>query len=259
MTVLFSDIRGFTPIAEQMDPAELTHFLNEYLTAMTGVVFEHQGVLDKYMGDGIMAFWGAPKDQPNHAELACQTGFQMVKRLGDLQQAWLAGGLPPLNIGVGINTGPMTVGNVGSSVRFDYTVMGDAVNLASRLEGVNKEYGTSVIVSESTLEHVQGTFASRYLDLITVQGKKEPTAIYELLAPLDSPNDAPPAPFLEAWARAISLYQAQEFAKAKLAFQEVLEFRPDDPPSLVYLARCDAMAESPPGPEWDGVYAMTHK
>jgi len=259
MTVLFSDIRGFTPISEQMDPAALTSFLNEYLTEMTNIVFAHEGVLDKYMGDAIMAFWGAPTDQPNHTELACRAACQMVARLRELQPAWSEQGLPPLNMGIGINTGPMTVGNVGSTMRFDYTVIGDAVNLASRLEGVNKEYGTNIIISNAVLERVRGTFLVRYLDLIAVQGKQEPTAIYELIAPLDSQQDLPSALFLDTWDRAISLYKRRQFDAARAAFHQVLELRPGDPPSLVYLERCAAMAEEPPGAEWDGVFLMTHK
>jgi len=259
MRVLFTDIRGFTTVSEKMDPNQLVSFLNEYLTEMTNIVFDHEGVLDKYMGDAIMAFWGAPKDQPNHAELACRTGFHMMRRLHELQPVWVERGLPPLNIGVGVNTGPMTVGNVGSRMRFDYTVMGDAVNLGSRLEGVNKEYGTNIIISDSTLAEVRDKFAVRYLDLIAVKGKKEPTAIYELIAPLDVPEALPPKEFLDAWDAAVLLYKDQQFEVAEAAFRKVLELRPDDPPSLVYLERCQEMVASPPGVAWDGVYVFTHK
>jgi adenylate cyclase len=259
MSVLFSDIRGFTSVSEKMDPTELVRFLNEYLTEMTDIVFRHVGVLDKYMGDAIMAFWGAPKDQPDHAEQACRTGYQMMRRLRELQPGWSERGLPPLNIGVGINSGPMTVGNVGSSQRFDYTVMGDAVNLGSRLEAVNKEYGTNIIISEGTYQQVKGKFAVRFLDLITVKGKNEPTPIYELLSPLDEPASQQLSTFLNAWEGAMALYRGQHFEDAKFAFARVLEIRPDDSPSMTYMQRCDEMVAAPPGVEWDGVYVMTHK
>ncbi|HET7770273.1 MAG TPA: adenylate/guanylate cyclase domain-containing protein [Chloroflexota bacterium] len=259
MSVLFSDIRGFTSVSEKMDPQELVHFLNEYLTEMTNIVFEHQGVLDKYMGDAIMAFWGAPTHQPDHAEQACRTAFHMMRRLRELQPGWSERGLPPLNIGVGVNTGFMTAGNVGSKMRFDYTVMGDSVNLGSRLEGVNKEYGTNIIISDGTYQHIQDKFAVRFLDLIAVKGKKEPTAIYELIAPLDVAAAQPKPGFLDTWEIAIGHYKAQRFDDAKAAFERVLAISPDDGPALAYLERCDEMAAAPPGVEWDGVFVMTHK
>jgi adenylate cyclase len=259
MSVLFSDIRGFTSVSEKMDPSELVTFLNEYLTEMTNIVFEHQGVLDKYMGDAIMAFWGAPTHQPDHAEQACRTAFHMMRRLRELQPGWSRRGLPPLNIGVGVNTGPMTAGNVGSKMRFDYTVMGDAVNLGSRLEGVNKEYGTNIIISDGTYAQVKDVMVCRFLDLIAVKGKKEPTAIYELIGPKDDPAAQPPAGFLEAWDTAVAHYKAQRFDEARLAFEQVLRFNAEDGPSLSYVERCIEMVTAPPGEAWDGVYVMTHK
>ncbi len=259
MSVLFSDIRGFTSVSEKMDPQSLVAFLNEYLTEMTSLVFDHQGVLDKYMGDAIMAIWGAPTEQPNHAEQACRTAFHMMRRLRELQPAWSERGLPPLNIGVGVNTGPMTAGNVGSKMRFDYTVMGDAVNLGSRLEGVNKEYGTNILISDGTYAQVKDVMVCRFLDLIAVKGKKEPTGIYELIAPKDDPTAQPPAGFLEAWEIAIEHYKAQRFEEARMAFEQVLRFNADDGPSLAFVERCMEMVTAPPGMAWDGVYVMTHK
>jgi adenylate cyclase len=182
MTVLFSDIRGFTSISERLDPEALVQLLNEYLTAMTDIVFKYEGVLDKYMGDAIMAFWGAPIELKDHATKACQTALEMIQELHQLQIKWDAEGVPRLDIGIGLNTGPMSVGNMGSRSRFDYTVMGDAVNLGSRLEGLNKEYGTHVIISEFTEAAVRGQFATRPLDVVAVKGKTEPVAIFELLA-----------------------------------------------------------------------------
>ncbi|MGI8422896.1 MAG: CHASE2 domain-containing protein [Chloroflexota bacterium] len=259
MSVLFSDIRGFTSVSEKMGPQELVHFLNEYLTEMTDLVFEHQGVLDKYMGDAIMAFWGAPTNQPDHAEQACRTGFHMMRRLRELQPLWSERGLPPLNIGVGVNTGFMTAGNVGSKMRFDYTVMGDSVNLGSRLEGVNKEYGTNIIISNGTYQQVKEKFSARFLDLIAVKGKLEPTPIYELIAPLESTAAQPKPGFLEAWDIAMEHYKAQRFDDARAAFQRVLEVSPEDGPALMYVERCAEMAAAPPGETWNGVFVMTHK
>ena len=259
MTVLFCDIRGFTSVAEKMDPSDLVQFLNEYLTEMTAIVFQHQGVLDKYRGDGIMAFWGAPTAQPNHAEQACRTAFRMMRRLRELQRAWWERGMPVLNMGVGINTGPMTVGNVGSRMRFDYTVMGDAVNLASRLETANKTYGTSIIIGEGTLRYVRATFAVRFLDLVAVGGKTAPAAIYELLAPLDEPAAVPPPELLRTWEAAIAHYRAQRFDAAREAFRRVLAIKPDDVPARTFVERCEALAAAPPGSGWNGVYVTIQK
>jgi adenylate cyclase len=262
MTVLFSDIRGFTSVSERMDPQDLVAFLNNFLTEMTDIVYVQKGVLDKYMGDCIMAFWGAPLIQPNHAELCVRTGYDMVKRLHQLQKIWISQGLPKLNIGVGVNTGPMTVGNVGSTMRFDYTVMGDAVNLGSRVEGVNKEYGTNMIVTEFTYEAIKDTWVCRYLDLIAVKGKKEPTAIYEVFHPIGEspePDLTRPEGFMEAWDAAMALYREQKFEEAQEAFEYVRELFFDDGPSMVYVERCEVMAQNPPGDGWDGVFVMTHK
>ncbi len=262
MTVLFSDIRGFTSVSEKMDPQDLVAFLNEFLTEMTDIVYVQAGVLDKYMGDCIMAFWGAPLVQENHAMLGVRTGYDMVKRLHQLQVIWMARGLPKLNVGVGINSGPMTVGNVGSTMRFDYTVMGDSVNLGSRVEGVNKEYGTNIIVTEYTYAIVKDKWVCRYLDLIAVKGKKEPTAIYEVFHPVGEEPEAAlkrPDGFLEGWDEAIRLYRAQDFETAKEHFEALLDLYSDDGPTMVYIERCELMADDPPGEHWDGVFVMTHK
>lgn len=258
MSVLFADIRGFTPVSEGMDPTELVQFLNEYLTEMTDIVFRNEGVLDKYMGDEIMAFWGAPTVQPDHAARACRTAYQMLRRLRELQPRWTERGLPPLTIGVGINTGQMTAGNVGSRLRFDYTVVGDAVNLASRLEGVNREYGTDVVISDATLAHVRCAYVVRFLDRIAVQGRSEPTGIYELLAPAGEAARLSPQA-LQIWQDAIALYQAQRFVEAEAAFARVLCLVPDDGPALTFVARCRRLQAAPPGTAWDGVHAMSRK
>ena len=179
ITVLFSDIRGFTTLSERLSPQALVAHLNEYLSAMTEIIFEYEGTLDKYVGDEIMAFWNAPIEQSNHTELACRTALDQMKKLHDLNSGW-----PPekrLNIGIGLNTGVMTVGNMGSTSRMDYTLMGDNVNLGARLEGTNKVYGTNIIISEHTYEKIKDLFVVRELDNIRVKGKKKPVKIYELI------------------------------------------------------------------------------
>lgn len=180
MTVLFSDIRGFTTLSEKMAPEKLVAFLNEYFTAMTDIVMSRGGVLDKFMGDGLMAFWGAPQEMPDHAQQACLAALEMGRKLAELKQEWVAKGLPDISIGVGINSGQMVVGNMGSSQRFDYTVLGDNVNLGSRLEGLNKQYQTQIIVSQFTFERVSSQFSCRFLDKVKVKGKEIPVEIYEL-------------------------------------------------------------------------------
>lgn len=260
MSVLFADIRGFTTISEKMEPRELTAFLNEFLTEMTDIVYKHQGVLDKYIGDMVMAFWGAPLEQPNHAELACRTAVEMIERLGELRPGWESRGLPPIYIGIGLSTGPMTVGNVGGSKRFDYTVIGDAVNLGARLQDVNKEYGTWIIVPEVTQANVQDLLVVRYLDLITVKGKLEPVKIYELVALKESQKATEWQEVLAVWEQAMSLYRDERrFVEAKASFEKTLELRPTDGPAKVYNARCEEYVEAPPPADWDGVYVMTHK
>jgi adenylate cyclase len=236
MTVLFSDIRGFTTLSERIDPELLVHFLNEYLTAMTDLIFEQQGVLDKYRGDGIMAFWGAPSDQPEHARLACRAADAMVRRLPELQHAWTAKGLPRLSIGVGINSGAMTVGNIGSKQRFDYTVVGDAVNVAARLEEANKEYRSQILIGEATLRMVGDEFTTRPLGPVQMRGLSAPSPVHELLGPRALAAELP-AHYLELWDSALRAYQQGRLAAAQEGFARCLALRPDDGPAQTLLRR----------------------
>lgn len=181
ITVFFSDIRGFTTISESLNPEELVSLLNDYLSKMTEIVLEYKGTVDKYMGDAIMAFWGAPVHNPEHPYLACLASIKQIEELEVLHEKWEAEGKPSINIGIGLNTGDAVVGNMGSSHRMDYTVMGDTINLGSRLEGTNKFYATRIIISEYTYEKVKDRVYVRELDLIRVKGKHEPVRIYELL------------------------------------------------------------------------------
>jgi adenylate cyclase len=181
LTVLFSDIRGFTSISEQLTPEELVEHLNIYLQGMTNIVIKTDGTLDKYIGDAIMAFWGAPVPQEDHALRACKACIEMMEILEDMNAVWKEEGKPPLDIGIGLNSGDMVVGNMGSAARMDYTLMGDNVNLGSRLEGTNKVYGTHIIISEYTYDLVADNVYARELDLIKVKGKELPVRIYELM------------------------------------------------------------------------------
>ena len=183
LTVFFSDIRGFTTLSESLTPQELVNHLNQYLTAMTDLILEYKGTLDKYVGDEIMCFWGAPVPQEEHALLACKCALKQMEVLGKMNSAW-----PPerrINIGIGINTGIMTVGNMGSIGRMNYTLMGDMCNLGARLEGTNKQYFTNIIMSEFTYMQVKDRVIARELDNIRVKGKNKPVLIYELIDVVD--------------------------------------------------------------------------
>ena len=181
MTVLFCDLRGFTTLSHSVDPHLLVSFMNDFMTVMTDIIFRYDGVLDKYIGDEVMAFWNAPREQPDHAGLACQVALEMVRQLEGLRSSWSSRGLPPLDIGVGINTGPMVVGNMGSRERLAYTVIGDAVNIASRLQNLNKEFGTHVLTTEATRQAAGDRFVYRAIDQVTLRGRNEPLTVYELL------------------------------------------------------------------------------
>lgn len=180
VTVLFSDIRDFTTITEQLPPDKLTGLLQEYFTEMSEEIFATDGVLDKFIGDAIMAFWGAPIDQPDHADRAVKASVNMIKKLKKLQKEWLAEGFPLVNAGIGVNTGVVTVGNMGSTQRFDYTLIGDEVNAAARLEGLNKDYKTNIIISEATKNKLRITVKTKSLGEVLVKGKTKPIKIYSV-------------------------------------------------------------------------------
>lgn len=257
VTMLFSDIRGFTSLSERMPPEALVSLLNEYLSPMTQIVMNERGTLDKYIGDAIMAIFGAPLDVPDHPKRACQAALQMIEELKKLYPKWKEKGWPHISIGVGINTGEAIVGNMGANMRFDYTAIGDAVNLASRLEGLNKLYGTQIIVSKSTLDGVDPSqFLVRELDLVRVKGKEKPVSIFELIGPSgDGQKEALVGLFTEAW----NLYQDQEFYEAMEKFAEILKMFPEDKPSALYHERCLKYISQPPPPNWDGVYIAEEK
>jgi adenylate cyclase len=181
LTIFFADIRGFTSLAEQMEPETLGEFLIEILSAMTVVIFRHKGLVDKYIGDAVMAFWGAPVVIPDHAARCCEAALEMLAAFDALNADWQARGLPRIDVNIGIHTGEPIVGNFGSVDRFDYTAVGDAVNLASRLESMNKTYGTKILISESTRAALDASFTSREVGRIRVRGREQETTIHELL------------------------------------------------------------------------------
>ena len=264
ITVMFSDIRGFTTISEKLDAQELALFLNEYLSDMTSLVFDHQGTLDKYIGDAVMAFWGAPFEEPGHAAKACKAALKMMGRVREMQKKWEAEGKPHLDIGIGLNTGLASVGRMGSALRRSYTALGDTVNLSSRLEGLNKDYGTHIIVNESTYQEAKDSdFVFRELDLIRVKGKLQPVTICELIGRVGE-NSVYGTPEevrtrLELFQKARALYCQRQWQSAQDAFQTILNKWPDDGPSRAYWKRCqDYLFDEPPS-TWDGVFTMTHK
>ncbi|MGE3539918.1 MAG: CHASE2 domain-containing protein [Candidatus Tectimicrobiota bacterium] len=257
LTVLFADIRGFSSFAEALAPEVLVRVMNEYFNAMTRAVVADHGLLDKYIGDAVMAVYGAPLLLPDHAYRACHTALCMLEAVQQLQPCWRARGLPAIAIGIGINSGPMVVGNIGSDVHFAYTVIGDEVNLGSRLEGVNKEYGTHILISEATWMQVKERIVARELDIIRVKGKDAPTRIFEVLGLM--PPSPQQAALLRVFALALAAYRASCWEAAMQGFQQVLQMRPDDAPSQLYLQRCATFQTTPPPPDWDGIYVMQTK
>ncbi len=256
MSVLFSDVRGFTTISEGLDPRALAQFMNEFLTPITAVIQGHRGTIDKYMGDAVMAFWGAPLADREHARHAVQAALDLVDCLGEVNANCRSRGWPEIHIGVGVSSGPMNVGNMGSRFRMAYTVLGDTVNLGSRLEGLTKEYGVSVIVSAPTTLAAPG-FAYRELDLVRVKGKLEPIAIYEPLGSL--PSLAPEvATERDTFAAVLTAYRARDFASAQRLLAP-LRAAHDDRLYALYESRIEAYLVSPPPVDWDGVYTFTTK
>ncbi|MBK6637694.1 MAG: adenylate/guanylate cyclase domain-containing protein [Rhodocyclaceae bacterium] len=257
LTVLFSDVRGFTTISEALQPDQLAALMNEYLGAMTEVVREHRGTLDKYIGDAIMAFWGAPVADGQHARNATLTALGMQAALKELNRDLLAKGWPELKIGVGVNSGPMTVGDMGSPVRKAYTVMGDAVNLGARLEGITKQYGVGILVGEETHQLIADQFIFRELDRVRVKGKTEPVAIYEPLGEVGAVNEAE-LKRLQRWNEALALYRSQAWDGAQEALTTLQEQSPHYVYEL-YLQRIAHLRNDPPGPNWDGVTTFETK
>jgi adenylate cyclase len=258
MSVLFSDIREFTTVAHGLPPETLVALLNRYLSEMTDVVFAHDGVLVQYVGDAIEAFWNAPMDQPDHPRRACQTALDMLAVLDGLRPVFAERGWPGLDIGIGINTGPMIVGNAGSRARLAYTAMGDTVNVASRVEGLTKEYGVHIVIGEETRRAAGDAFAYRFLDRVAVKGRPEPLTVYELLAPAGALAPARLAQ-LKSYDEALELYRARQWKEAERLLAALEREAPADGPIALYRQRSRTAIERPPPPEWDGVHVMMTK
>lgn len=258
-TVLFSDVEGFSRVAEGLAPTQLVMLLNEYLTVMTDVVVEHGGIIDKYLGDALMAEFGVPIPLEDHAVRACRAALRMRDALARMRDDWVRRGLPALRARIGINTGQVLVGNLGSFRMMDYTCMGDQVNLASRLEGVNKEYGTEILVSEFTWRAVQGHFVAREIDRVRVVGRGEAVAVYELVASADGGVDEGTAALMDGFAAALAVFRDRRYGVALDLFDTLAQRYPDDGPTATYLDRCRKHAILPPPVDWDGVYQLARK
>ncbi|MDP3182318.1 MAG: adenylate/guanylate cyclase domain-containing protein [Desulfobaccales bacterium] len=257
ITILFSDIRGFTTMSEKLDPEALVSLLHDFLNPMTNIIINQGGTIDKYMGDAIMAEFGAPLEQPDHARLACRAALQMLTTLKELNREWQAQGRPPLHIGVGINTGPAAVGNMGSDRLFDYTAIGDNVNLGSRLEGLNKYYGTSILISQSTADVLGDGFILRDMDRVKVKGKAQATGIFELLG--EGGQDQELAHFLELFHQGLAFYREQRWSESIAVFEKAKELHPDDAATQRYLTMAQDYLKTPPGPDWEAVTVMDGK
>ena len=240
----------FSRISEKMDSEALGRFMNEYLTAMSDVVIEQGGTVDKFIGDAIMAIWGAPHDDTNHAAASIRCALGMIERLEKIQSDWEKRGLPRLKTGVGVNTGVVSVGNFGSRERFDYTVMGDHVNLASRLEGANKNYGTRIIISEYTKKAIGQQFFCRFVDRVRVKGKDDPVSIYEPL--VEGEGDESLIEEVNIFESAVVDYQARDFQRAYDLIQRLYQKNPTRL-YAIYMHRAKAFMKSPPPADWDAV------
>jgi len=257
MSVLFSDIRGFTTISEGLSPERLVEILNKYLNRMTDVVFANHGVLDKYIGDAVMAFWNAPFDQPEHALCAAMTALEMRSALRQMNTEHAFGAIE-LKIGIGINTGDMVVGNVGGDTRFDYTVIGDNVNMASRLEGLNKEYGTMILATEAASLEIQDRILMRKIDKVAVKGKKEPVVICEIMEDAERATALQKA-LKERFELALEKYWSRDFASAITICDEILKHFPDDGPSKLLKERAALFIQTAPPAAWDGTWVYLKK
>lgn len=258
-TVLFSDIRGFTTISEALTPEELGLLLNRYMTPMTNIVFAHGGTLDKYIGDAVMAFWGAPLEQPDHAERACRAALSMITKVDDLNREFEAAGLPRIAIGIGLSSGPMTIGNMGSDDHFSYTALGDRVNLGARLEGQTKDYGVDIIISDACYQLVQGSMLCRELGALRVKGKYEPVRIYQLVS--EAKDGGPKQAFVSTFHEGLRAYRERRWDDAIEHFTRAraLSGITGDKCSDQYIAECMEYKETPPPPNWDGVRVATSK
>jgi adenylate cyclase len=253
VTLFFSDLAGFTTLSERLVPETVVALLNDYLSRMTEIILDEEGTVDKFEGDAIMAFWGAPLDQPDQALRACRAALRQQGALAELNQRFAGLDLPPLSMRIGLHTGDAIVGNLGSEKRFDYTVIGDTVNLASRLEGLNKFYGSRVMASEVTVAACAGAVEFRELDLVAVKGKEQAVGVFEVLG---LAGELPPelSQRRRDFAGALELYRQGRFADAAAGFEAILAAAPEDGPARTFGGRCRQFQETPPPADWDTIF-----
>jgi adenylate cyclase len=259
LTVLFSDLKGFTAASERYTPSQMIELLSEYYAIMTEQIFAYDGMLKEYVGDELMAIFGAPIAQPDHAERACAAALAMRERRAALRAEWTKIGRPPLIARTGINSGLMLVGNLGSKYRFAYGVMGDHVNLGSRLEGLNKQYGTDILIGENTAQLIGKAFLLREIDLVRVVGREQPVRIYELLTRAGVSLPPKQEKAYSSYAAGLEAYRQQRWGEALGLFEESLAFWHGDGPSRIMAGRCQVYQKTPPPAEWDGVFEALHK
>jgi len=252
LSIFFSDLQGFTTISEGLNPQELTALLNEYLTAMTDIIQDEGGTVDKYEGDAIIAFWNAPLAQDDHAVRAVRAALRCQTALAEMRPAVHARIGKDLRMRIGLNTGPVVVGNMGSRNRFNYTILGDAANLASRLEGINKQFGTYTLISETTRAVMGKAFAAREISRVAVVGRKTPVRVFE---PMQPKTWAAHADDFTRFAKGLNVFYKGQFAEAIAHFEPLRE---KDPVAAAYWRKCQALRAEPP-PAWDGVWIMTEK
>jgi class 3 adenylate cyclase len=260
ISALFTDIQGFTPISQNMDPADLVRLLNEYLSVMSGIILEQHGTIDKYEGDAIISFFGAPLEMHDHAFRASLSAINMKRAESDMNKRFAKEGITPLPIytRIGINTGEMVAGNMGTKRKMNYTIIGNNVNLASRLEGVNKLYGTWVLASEATVRAAGERIVARRLDRVRVVGIDEPVRLYELL---ELRERCTPDTFelVRLSEDALAKFEARDWTAAAAACEAVLKHAPDDGPAKVYIRHCGNFLSAPPSDTWDGVFNLSVK
>ncbi len=257
LTLWFCDIAGFTSVAEALSPEELASRLGVYFEGMTRIILEEGGTVDKYIGDSIMAFWGAPREAADHAERACRAALRCRDFVQALSAEWRSKGIPAFDTRFGINTGEVNVGNFGYAERLNYTAMGDSVNLASRLEGLNAAYGTRILVSAATRSLLGEAFVTRRIDRVAVKGKSRGVEVVELVS--EGEDAAGTREFTRLYESGLDLYAARDWAGAAVAFRAALAARPEDGPSRVMVARCALYSSEPPPEDWDGTWVMTGK
>lgn len=258
VTIFFSDIAGFTGISEKLSPDELVSHLGTYLSSFSSVIARTGGTVDKYIGDAVMAFWNAPLPVPRHASAACRAALACRNRLRQLREEWKKQGLPPLYARIGLHTGRVVVGNMGSEERLNYTVLGDPVNLASRLEGLNKQYGTAILVSEDVRSGTAGEFTFRKIDRVMASGKTVPVVIYELVG-AGAQSTGPVAEWISTYEEGIEAYFDQDWERAQTLMHRVLAMRNSDKAAALMIRRIQEFRDAPPGPDWDGVARFTTK